>query len=332
MSKRKAAIGDQVMSDRQIAEARSRTYQLLSQLYLHGVTARVLPFVQAIPELSAALPPRVDQNLDEMAADHYDVLGKNVFAYESIFLDTEGLVGGRTTDSVLGFYRQSGFHLEPHNSEAPDHIGLQLLFLNWLTKALTDSPGVKMSRVRSLQQQFLDQHLLRWLLPLVQAIRQQSHPFYTALTDLTRDMLLAHRADLSNALLADRLDFALPPTLPLLDDEKVGLKEIASFLLIPAHNGVYLSREDIERLARRQRLPRGFGSRQQMLTNLLHAAVAYDSLDALLGDLSALLDDWRASYHDYLDAPPPVPAIGAVWIERLSGTQEMLDRLRKDNQ
>ncbi|HFQ92410.1 MAG TPA: hypothetical protein ENK32_00240, partial [Anaerolineae bacterium] len=95
------------MKPTEIAQARSRSYQLLSRLFLQGVTPEILSMVQAAPELAAALPDPVD--FDELAAVHYQLFGMNVFPYESIFLDDSGLLGGRVTDGVIRSYGRFGF-------------------------------------------------------------------------------------------------------------------------------------------------------------------------------------------------------------------------------
>lgn len=320
----------------QIAQARSHTYDLLSRLYQHGLTAEEMPFVRAIPELVATLPPSESydaEEMDEMAADHYDILQTNVFPYQSIFLDTEGLVGGSVAESVLAFYGQVGFAVPDADSPAPDYVGLQLTCLGWLSAAEADArqdeQTAQVSRMRHLQRRLLDEHLLRWLFPLTQAIRQQGHAFYTALADLTLAMVVAHRGELTDDLPVGQTEFTLTSAPDLLDNQKTGLKEIAGYLLLPAYSGIFLSRKDIEHLARRHNLPRGFGSRLQMLTNLLRAAANYDALSALLDDLSTLLEGWRSFYSDYLEAVQPIAAINAVWLQRIEMTQEVIGRVQQ---
>jgi hypothetical protein len=178
--------------------------------------------------------------------------------------------------------------------------------------------------MRSWQRRFLDGHLLRWLPAVAQAIRQQEQPFYVVLADLTLELALDHRADLGEDMLADLPRFELPATPMPLDQDTTGLKEIASFLLTPPYSGLYLGRDDIGRLGAQERLPRGFGERLNMLTNLLRSAAEYDSLPALLAQLQDLTGQWEAAY---AGLPSSMAAIATVWLERIAATRHLLNRL-----
>lgn len=311
------------------ATARSRTYDLFARLYLHGITPDLPPILGAVPDLSAHIPAHFDA--DEAAAAHQHLFRFNVFPHENIFLDAESLLGGRVSDSVWDFYRQAGF--QPQRSDSgPDHIGNELALLAFLTGAEADAweddETAQIPRLQALQRRFLDDHLLRWLPALVQAIRQQEQPFFSTLADLTLAFTLDHRAALGDDLLARPLDFTLPPLPALLDDDKTGLKEIAAYLLTPAYSGIYLSRDDIGRLGRAQQLPRGFGERKQMLTNLLRAAAEYDSLAATLDELQKTVQNWQRNFSEMAAPAPSIAAISSVWQTRLTATDALLQRLR----
>jgi hypothetical protein len=105
---------------------------------------------------------------------------------------------------------------------------------------------------------------------------------------------------------------------------------VAAYLLTPAHSGFYLSRDDIARLGRQFHLPRGFGDRRQMLTNLLRSAAEYDSLPVLVGELLRFVSIWQEHYRHLRDASPvAMENIATVWIKRLSGTDTLLAELGK---
>ncbi|HEX6383927.1 MAG TPA: molecular chaperone TorD family protein [Anaerolineae bacterium] len=309
----------------QVARARQYTYALLGRLFLEELTTELLPLVQAIQELAGGLPELFDP--DEIAADHQHLFGFNLFPYESIFLDTTGLLGGAVSEGVWGHYRRAGYDIDAM-ATSPDHIGHELAFLAFLSGAEADAweDNVPLLAQQTQQQQreFLQTHLLHWLPPLVLATRQQSHPFYTALADLTVEFIHAHYAAIPPAVEID-FQLATPPT--LLDDDATGLKEIAAYLATPPYSGVYLSRDDIGRLARRQRLPRGFGSRQQILANLMRAAVQYEVLPSLLADLQAVVGSWLAGYNDLAASFPKLSPIATVWQARAGGTARMVSQM-----
>lgn len=307
-----------------LIQARSRTCTLLSRLFLYGLTEEVLPHVQSVPGLASAIPEPFDA--DESAADHQHLFGFNVFPYQSFFLDPTGLLGGDETERVIRFYRETGFPGETAE-ESADHIGHELGLLAYLSGAEEnawedDLPAVA-ERMAGLQRDFLERHLLRWLPPLALATRQQGQPFYTALVELTIATVAAHWADLGGEAGGE---FALPAGPDLLGDDRTGLREIAAYLLSPVYSGIYLSRDDIGRLAQEQRLPRGFGGRQGMLLNLLRSAAHYEALESLLSSLQALVGDWATAYREMAARPEPLP-FASQWASRATGTAKLLDEI-----
>jgi TorA maturation chaperone TorD len=319
------------LSRSQIALARGRDYRLFGRLYLMGLDEDTLSIAQAIPELAPALSQPFDS--DEAAADHYHLFGFNVFPYQSIFLGVDGSLGGDSTEAVARCYQEAGFvgvvagALE---SESADHIGHELGLLAFLSAAEADAwaaenPAVA-EQMASRQCTFLYQHLLRWLPSLVLAVRQQAHPFYAALADLTVDLVHSHCSDYKATHHAGSRDegagqVLAPPD--LLGDENSSLQDIAQYLLTPPYSGIYLSRDDIGRLARRQDLPRGFGSRKQMLVNTLRSAATYDGLGLLLGTLHELAEGWGRSYDEMAIGPQSNPFADA-WRARAGRTAMIL--------
>ena len=334
------------LSSRERALARSRTYQLLSRLVLEGVTQKVLPVLQALPELAESLPHPLDW--ERMAAAHHRLWQFNVFPFQGIFLGTENLLGGPVTEAVLHSYARSGFQPELA-SQSGDHLGLELAFLAFLAGAEADAweddrPGIART-IRERQRQFLDEHLLPWLPALSQAVRQQFasplHPpeepeapresrLFVLVAELALELALAHRQELADEdLLAPAPSLSLPALPDLLAEESTGLKEIAAHLLVPAYSGFFLSRDDIGRLAQRHDLPRGFGERQTMLTNLLQAAARFDSLAGVLSSLEALVGEWQRLYRTAPVADHPfMRPIAQAWEERLQATSRILAAMR----
>jgi TorA maturation chaperone TorD len=305
--------------------ARSRSYDLFGRLALEGLTAEQLPYVEAIPELAATLPPQFEA--DEAAADHQHLFGFNVYPHESIFLDPAGLLGGPVAETVLLDRRQAGFAGQI-DSDMADHLGQELRHLALLCDLEASARHNKLNdvvrRMSGLQREFLDRHLLRWLPALFLSIEKQGQSFYTALIHLLLDVSLAHRADLSSTPAAE---FFLPDPPELLAQKGTGLKEIAAYVLAPPYSGIYLSRDDISRLAREQELPRGFGNRQQMLLNLWRSAAAYDGLEANLDALQAFVSSWHDAYGHMATNPHLGPFV-AAWKTRSADTMSLLAEMR----
>lgn len=321
--------GKQQLAGGQLALARSRAYGLLSQLHLIGVTAQNLAQVRAIPELATHLGSPFE--VDEAAADHHHLFGFNVHPYQSYFVDPAGLLGGPVAEGVAQAYQLMGFQADLAG-ESADHIGLELGFLAFLcaaeAEALEDGQAAIARQMADHQLVFMGDHLLLWIGPLTLAVGQQGHGFYEALAQVTLDLVQEHALALCSRLrrpLAD--ETSLPAAPAILEDEVTGLKEIAEFLLTPVYSGIYLSRDDIGRLARRQAIPRGFGDRRQLLLNLLRSAANYDALGDVIDNLAALTGRWLAGYDEMITQEWAGPFV-AGWRARAAGTAAMLAQMR----
>ena len=314
------------MSDAQrVAVAYSRLYELLRDLFLRGLTADLLPQVATIDELRVTLPPIFDA--DESAALFQSTFGFNVFPYQSLFLDPAFLLGGAESARIRQFYAAAGYAPDLSTGE-PDHIGHELGLLAHLcgaeADALADDQPRAAAQARALQQRFLDEHLLWWLPCLAAALQRQPAPFYAALADVTVTLVAAHRAALppAPAPAGDRLPACSQP----LDDPATGLQEIAAFLAAPVCSGIYLSREDIAALARGAGLPRGFGDRRLMLTNLLRAAGEFDSVAAVAAALRTVAAEFEVAYSRSAADGAPCAATATAWLYRVAACTALLDR------
>jgi TorA maturation chaperone TorD len=317
-----------------LALARSRAYDLLGQLYLTGITADNLDRVQAVPELSQEVALPFDA--DDAAADHHHLFGFNVYPYQSLFLDPAGLLGGPVAERVALSYRRFGFQ-PGTGAESADHIGIELGLLAFLNAAEAEAlesgePEIarrmRARQIRGRQLAFLDQHLLRWVGPLKLAIGQQDQPFYSALAEVTFDLAQEQAADLYSEFGRPQNGEEFAWTHPnLLEDDGTGLKEIAEYLLTPIYSGIYLSRDDIGRLARQRGVPRGFGDRQVILLNLLRSAAKYEALGEVIDGLEGMAGQWEAAYSQMM----PSPGVGrpaAMWRTRAAGTVVLLGQMR----
>lgn len=302
-----------------MAQARRHSYVLLSQLFLEGITAVTLPIVQFIPELAGTLPSEF--NLDKAAVTHQAIFGFNVFPYESFFLDSTGLIGGSITEGVVRSYRAAGFQ-EDSNATSPDHIGHELAFMaHLLSEGRADSDHHICA--------FFAQHLMAWLPSFVLAVRKQGHAFFTALADLTLALIADHAADLGWLNIAQ---VELPTAPTLLQNDKTSLKDISRFLTTPAYCGIYLGREEVARLARQLKLPRGFGSRSQMLSNLMKTAVQYEQLPIVITKIQEMLADEQQHYDDMAETYPPIAFYAKQWEERAGETAVLLSQMEQQIQ
>jgi TorA maturation chaperone TorD len=304
------------MTPHELALARSRTYRLFGRLFLRGIDDETRPSLPGVPELA-----RIAAGLeaDDAAADHYQMTAVSVFPYESIFLDPTGLLGGDVSERVAAIYAQNGF--EPPADA--DHAGSELSFLAWIcaaeAEAWSEGRDSAAALWQSRQQAFLAAHLLNWLPPLAAAIDQSDSPFFRRLANLTLELA----ADHLHVEPANAARLALPDAPPLAG-ETSGLKDIARYLVTPPYCGLFLSRSAISDIARAHSLPRGFGDRAQLLTNLLRTAGQYDQAAAVTAYLTALWAAWSHLYGKQREAHPDLAPWIQPWQERVETTAHSL--------
>jgi len=304
---------------------RHKTYSLISRLLTHGLTERDLEAVRQIDVLARHLPAPFDP--DESAADHQHIFGFNVFPYESVFLDPSGQLGGVVTSTTIRDYKQAGFEIDSA-AGSPDHIGQQLAYLAFLSKAQDkareENNQMQLELMREYQRAFLDTHILCWLPPLVLSIKNQNTPFYSSLADFTVATVVKHRMSQDRPAGAA---FNLPQPPNLFDQEGTGLKEIVAYLLTSVYSGIYFSRDDIGRLAKDQSVPRGFGDRRQMMLSLIRSVAAYGDTDQVLSSIQHLANKWEEAYREMAASSEPMPA-AAAWMKRASETANLIELMR----
>lgn len=324
-----------MLTTHEAALAYARAFQLFSELYRSGLTPDLLAQVQALPELAAAAPsPYVP---DEAAASFHTLFGMNVFPYQSVFLDPDGLLGGPETDRVRHSYRGMGFAADEANEPA-DHLAHQLAALAFLchaeAEAWEDGRADMAARAQQLQADFLDQHLLRWLPAFAAAVQRQGDPFYAELAGLTLELAAARRRALPSLALALRPAPATaeadePPIQRverLLADPQTDLDAIAGFLLTPPYSGLFLTRRDIGQLGRAADAPRGFGERRQMLRTFLRSAAEFDRFPAAVAALESVAEETAAALRRLAESAD-APELARPWLARLEATRQLLAML-----
>ena len=350
-----------MLTSHQTALAYAQAFGLFARLYRHGLTPALMAEAAQLPELAAVAPQPYD--VDEAAASFYTLFGMNVFPYQSVFLDPEGLLGGTETERVRISCRHMGFVVD-ETSEPADHLAHELDVLAFLcqaeAEAWEDGRGDMVAHAQQLQTHFLDEHLLRWLPAFTATVQRHEDPFYAEVASLTWILAAERRRSLESGALGVAMHGeVIPLTLRpfsngvnsngvnndpaawqpaespadrverLLTDPQTDLDAIAAFLLTPAYSGLYLSRRDISRLSRSVDAPHGFGERRWMLRTLLRSAAEFDRFAAALKALKDLVHEVMLTLRRYGEEtcqPAPIQP----WLERLYATSHLLTRL-EDN-
>ena len=195
-----------------VAADRAMTYSILSALHLAAPAKGLADTIRAGGLFSgeAAAPVRAAANdlsaafreaaqpvfENDLAAEHTRlfVLPSGVAPHESIYCDENTRLGGRVTEGVKRFYEHAGAELSTVCLELPDHIGVELEFMNFLcgveAQLRLQAHTAGLLQCLGFQRDFLSEHLLRWYGPFCDRVLNLSNSgAYRALARLTAAFL-----------------------------------------------------------------------------------------------------------------------------------------------
>lgn len=108
--------------------------------------------------------------------------------YSSVYLDGQRRVMGDSTMEALNYYRRAGVNPDSNFKEPPDHITTELEFIYYLNTKFLNSED---KQWLDLRQDFIENHLDRWINPFAKKVKESKITFYQNLALLTEDLLEA---------------------------------------------------------------------------------------------------------------------------------------------
>lgn len=199
-----------------------------------------------------ALPP---------AAEHTELFSFHLYPYASVYLGTEGMLGGEARDRVAGFWR--ALDLTP--PEEPDHLAVLLAFYASLATEHRAAGGDDGPQSRA-RRAFLWEHLLSWLPVYLEKLAEVAPPFYRRWAALLEEALIAEAAIPGPP---EAAPLALRQAPALADPREAGAGPFLEGLLAPVACGMVLIRPDLARAAEELGLGLRAGERRYALEHLL---------------------------------------------------------------
>lgn len=183
---------------------RAGVYRLFGTMFLAELRPETLAILRTAEtwEVLAQLAPSVDLqrlrnhvdsesvSLDGIRTEFHRLFsapsGPYVFPYESCYrvADPPGPLMGPETVAVVNAYAEAGFTVAAEFTDAPDHFGVELLFLAELclmeADALDSSNAVARDRYARLRNQFCRSHLGQWAGRLAERISAHGNSTFYA--------------------------------------------------------------------------------------------------------------------------------------------------------
>ena len=131
--------------------------------------------------------------------------GGHISAHESIFTEVDGSSGGlwgTKTVEVKKFIETTGLDYESEFTGLPDHISVELEFMQkltaWEADKWTQEDRKSAEYCLSVQRMFLERHLFCWLPEFCDAVMAQAEiPFYREMAELAKNYMEFERKNIA---------------------------------------------------------------------------------------------------------------------------------------
>lgn len=204
----------------QTARQRSNIYGLLALIYRAEVTKKLLQhikdpkFLSVLSEMGAELEDDFlkrseDDLIEDLAVEYTRLLmgpDKHISPHESVHHERDdgdwGTLWGKSTVEVKKFIETTGLVYRSEYSGMPDHISVELEFMQEVTRRETrareehDNDGVLCCLM--MEKQFLKDHLLEWVPVFCDKIISEAElSFYREMAKVTKQFIEFEKEELT---------------------------------------------------------------------------------------------------------------------------------------
>jgi TorA maturation chaperone TorD len=206
------------------AAERSTVYALLSRAFLEEPDVALIRYFRSdgVQEVLASLDlslgadfvTQPEAQLQETLARDYARLFLtppiHIPPYQSFFVGGlhepeetfEPRLQGKASQEVAAFYREHGLVFPEESTAFPDHVGIELEALRWLSEleasAASRGEAAQALQCRQIAGTFLREQVLRWVPTFCEAVvRKSPSPFYVVLAQLTRSFIESELEELT---------------------------------------------------------------------------------------------------------------------------------------
>ncbi len=245
--------------------------------------------------------------------DYTELFLFQLLPYASIYLGSEGKLGGEAQDRIAGFWRAIG---QTPPTE-PDHLTTLLAMFAEILQHEEDAVAeLARSSWRNAWRAFMWEHLISWIPFYLDRVESMGHPFYCRWSILLKQALVDQTIDIQ-AQTSLPVHLSNAPTLA--DPREHGLTEFLESLLAPVRSGLIITRKDISQAAGALGLGSRIGERKFALT-----ALVKQDARGVLGWLSRNAFEASAKHVSYLTQIGP---IAEFWAGRARETGKLLEEL-----
>ncbi len=248
------------------------------------------------------------------AAEHTDLFEFQLYAFASVYLGDEGMIGGEARDTVAGFWRALG--RQP--PDEADHLSVMLALYARLVE-LETKDAAHQTAWRSARKAFLWEHLLSWLPVYLSKCGEIASPFYRKWSEILNRALLEESRVVG---MQQELPIQLRQPKRLCDPRIDSAENFLQSLLSPARAGMILVRSDLSRAAASLQIGLRMGERKYVLRSMMS-----QDAEATLGWLAGEATSWAKRHGSNFDA---FGEIAKVWENRALASASLLNELKSE--
>lgn len=304
------------MNDYTTLVARQNLADMFGRLLLAPPSPALWEEAAALAHLAAV----TDDRPEALAVAYEYVFGRNVYPYESLYCDEELMLNTATAEQVAATYNTCGF-LPTQNVGAPDHLGLEFIFLaRLIATEATALSAENLDRYYWARQQmaaFLADHLAVWVPIWARAVQRiPAHPFYQTLASLTVEFIGSELERLSPPMPVSPTYIPLQSaTAPAEVDE---LGALVRHLITPVRAGIFLSRADCTMLARQLGFSVPIADRFTMVRTLFETAGQFEQVIDLVTTLENVMSNEIQELHRLIATQSVWQPLLQPWAQRLT--------------
>lgn len=204
-----------------VARQRSNVYGLLATVFRQEVTSEAFQklkdpqFLGVMSGLGIELKKdfleRPEEELLEDLAVEYARLflgpGKHISPHESVHLPggegQSGQLWGESTVEVKKFIESSGLHYKSEYTGLPDHISVELEFMEQVTlreeQAWKEEDKDGALHCLKMEKKFMEEHLILWIPIFCEKVMEEAElPFYRDMAALTKHFIEFEKDEVSS--------------------------------------------------------------------------------------------------------------------------------------
>ncbi len=252
-------------------------------------------------------------------AGHEALFGFQLYPWASVYLGSEGMLGGEALRRVEGFWRAVGREVPKDPDHLASLLGLYAALMDE-EREVRDAGGSDTSARAELvarsRRALLEEHLAPWVFGFLERVRELGGAFHSDWAELLT-VTLVREVEPGGRL--DRVPAALQAHPPLADPRTEGAGPFLGGLLAPAVSGLILTRADLARIAAELEIGLRAGERRYALEHLLGQEAS-----AVLAGIADEAERQASAHQSRADRL----GVGAGWsAERASLTADLLSAL-----